>query len=148
KVPIVKFEITVDGNKIDGDVSCYNELALHNSQLLRRYCSWTKDQMLSKLGLFIKRWAKECDICDASKGSLSSYAYMILLIHFLQRLKPHPLLPVLQEMGEKKEILVEGWDVYFCDESPKRHWSKCTLSIGDLFLQFLEYFAKFEWENQ
>ncbi|GMR57630.1 hypothetical protein PMAYCL1PPCAC_27825, partial [Pristionchus mayeri] len=98
RVPIVKFASRVDRIKIDGDISCYNELALHNSQLLRRYCAWTKDEMLSKLGLFVKRWAKECDICDASKGSLSSYAYMILLIHFLQRLKPHPLLPMLQEV--------------------------------------------------
>ncbi|GMR35212.1 hypothetical protein PMAYCL1PPCAC_05407 [Pristionchus mayeri] len=131
---------------IQFSISCYNELAVQNSKLLRRYCEWTKDDLLAKLGVFIKRWAKEVGICDASKGSLRSY--MILLIHFLQRLQPHPLLPMLQEMGEKKEILVEGWNVYFCDEAPMPDWSKCTLSVGELFLQFLDYFAKFDWENQ
>ncbi|GMS91573.1 hypothetical protein PENTCL1PPCAC_13748 [Pristionchus entomophagus] len=148
KVPIVKFAMRVDSGEIEGDISYYNELALHNTQLLKRYCSWTKDEVLSKLGMFIKRWAKQCDIGDASKGSLSSYAYIILVIHFLQRLQPHPLLPVLQEMGEKEVIQVDGWDVYFCDDEPKPNWSQCTLSVGELFLQFLEYFARFDWHNQ
>ncbi|GMR57743.1 hypothetical protein PMAYCL1PPCAC_27938, partial [Pristionchus mayeri] len=74
--------------------------------------------------------------------------YMILLIHFLQRLKPHPLLPVLQEMGDMKEILVDGWDVYFCDKAPKLNWSQCNLSVGELFMQFLEYYLNFDWDNQ
>ncbi|GMR57631.1 hypothetical protein PMAYCL1PPCAC_27826, partial [Pristionchus mayeri] len=42
----------------------------------------------------------------------------------------------------------EGWNVYFCNESAKPNWSQCTLSIGELFLQFLDYFAKFDWANQ
>ncbi|GMR49426.1 hypothetical protein PMAYCL1PPCAC_19621, partial [Pristionchus mayeri] len=140
----VEFHISI----INFSISCYNDLALRNTSLLRRYCTWTKDEIISKLGVFIKRWAKECGICDASKGSLCPYGYMILLIHFLQRLQPHPLLPMLQEMGEKENIRVEGWDAYFCDESPKPDWSKCTLSVGELFLQFLEYFAKFDWDSQ
>ncbi|GMR57745.1 hypothetical protein PMAYCL1PPCAC_27940, partial [Pristionchus mayeri] len=148
KVPIVKFTTDVDGCEINGDISYYSELALHNTILLRRYCTWTKDEMLSKLGVFIKRWAKTCDICDAAKGSLCAYAYMILLIHFLQRLQPHPLLPVLQEMGVKREIRVSGWDVYFCDDAPKPNWSQCTLSVGDLFLKFIEYYANFDWSLQ
>lgn len=38
---------------------------------------------------------KVCDMCDASTGSLSSYAYILMLIHFLQRLN---VLPVLQQV--------------------------------------------------
>ncbi|GMT19649.1 hypothetical protein PFISCL1PPCAC_10946, partial [Pristionchus fissidentatus] len=148
KVPIVKFTLRTGSGEIDGDISYYNELALHNTRLLSRYCSWTKDNLLAKLGMYIKRWAKQCEIGDASKGSLSSYAYIILMIHFLQRLQPAPLLPVLQEMGEKQEIKVDGWDVYFCDDEPKLDWSSCNLSVGELFLQFIEYFAKFDWHNQ
>ncbi|GMS88020.1 hypothetical protein PENTCL1PPCAC_10195, partial [Pristionchus entomophagus] len=97
KVPIVEFATWVPSGEIEGDISYYNELALHNTRLLARYCLWTKDDLLAKLGVFIKRWAKQCDIGDATKRSLSSYAYIILLIHFLQRMQPHPLLPVLQE---------------------------------------------------
>ncbi|GMT20936.1 hypothetical protein PFISCL1PPCAC_12233, partial [Pristionchus fissidentatus] len=70
------------------------------------------------------------------------------MIHFLQQLQPAPLLPVLQEIGQKKEILVDGWDVYFCDDEPTPNWSSCNLSVGELFLQFLDYYAKFDWQNE
>ena len=43
----------------------------------------------------VKFFAKVCDIGDASRGSLSSYAYVLMLIFYLQRCNP-PVLPVLQ----------------------------------------------------
>lgn len=42
-------------------------------------------------------WAKSCEIGNASKGSLSSYSYIIMLIHYLQRTNP-PVAPFLQEV--------------------------------------------------
>ena len=36
-------------------------------------------------------------MCDASTGSLSSYSYIILLIHYLQQVEP-PVVPVLQQV--------------------------------------------------
>jgi DNA polymerase sigma len=38
-----------------------------------------------------------CDIGDASRGSLSSYAYTLLALFFLQQRNP-PVIPVLQEV--------------------------------------------------
>ena len=38
-----------------------------------------------------------CDICDASRGSLSSYAYTLMMIYYLQQRDP-PVIPVLQEV--------------------------------------------------
>jgi hypothetical protein len=49
------------------------------------------------LGFTLKRFAKLCDICDASRGSLSSYAYILMAIYFLQQCNP-PVIPVLQEV--------------------------------------------------
>lgn len=40
---------------------------------------------------------QRCDIGDASRGTLSSYAYIIMLIFYLQQCDP-PVLPVLQEV--------------------------------------------------
>ena len=37
-------------------------------------------------------------MCDASSGSLSSYAYILLLLHYLQQVKP-PVIPVLQQVS-------------------------------------------------
>ena len=36
-------------------------------------------------------------MADASVGSLSSYAYILMLLHYLQRTDP-PVIPVLQEV--------------------------------------------------
>lgn len=38
-----------------------------------------------------------CDIGDASRGSLSSYAYTLMVLYFLQQRNP-PVIPVLQEV--------------------------------------------------
>ncbi|GMR43909.1 hypothetical protein PMAYCL1PPCAC_14104, partial [Pristionchus mayeri] len=148
KVPLVKCTVTVEGEDIDVDISCYNELGLINTQLLLRYYTWMEHELLADLGLFIKIWAKACDICDASKRSICTYGYIILLIHFLQRLQPQPLLPLLQEMGEKNAIIVDGWNVYFCDDAPQSNWPQCNPSVRELFLQFLEYYSNFDWENK
>lgn len=50
------------------------------------------------LGYAMKYFAKLCDIGDASRGSLSSYAYILMVLHFLQQCKP-PVIPVLQEVS-------------------------------------------------
>lgn len=36
-------------------------------------------------------------MADASTGGLSSYAYILMLLHYLQRTDP-PVIPVLQEV--------------------------------------------------
>ena len=69
--------------------------ALQNTKLLHTYACIDKRALI--LGYAIKVFAKVCDIGDASKGSLSSYAYMLLMFHYLQQTKP-PVIPVLQEV--------------------------------------------------
>ena len=75
-------------------------------------------------------------MCDASSGSLSSYAYILLLLHYLQQVKP-PVIPVLQQVsfdtvccvciaicpshadilsnqiGEGGHVDVDGWNCWF-----------------------------------
>lgn len=41
--------------------------------------------------------SQRCDIGDASRGSLSSYAYILMVLYFLQQRQP-PVIPVLQEV--------------------------------------------------
>lgn len=77
-------------------VSLYNVLALENTRLLHAYSEL--DERAKALGVVVKEWAKCCEIGDASRGSLSSYSFIVMLIHFLQRTTP-PVLPFLQEAG-------------------------------------------------
>ena len=43
------------------------------------------DSRVKILGYVVKEFAKICDIGDASRGSLSSYAYILMLIYYLQQ---------------------------------------------------------------
>ena len=59
-----------------------------------------------------------CDIGDASKGSLSSYAYILMLLHYLQQCNP-PVIPVLQNLytdNKKPEKIIDGWNCWFCKD--------------------------------
>ncbi|XP_034451806.1 terminal uridylyltransferase 4 [Hippoglossus hippoglossus] len=145
KVPIVKFYHVRTG--LEGDISLYNTLALHNTHLLASYAAI--DRRVKILCYVMKVFAKMCDIGDASRGSLSSYAYTLMVLYFLQQRNP-PVIPVLQEIydGKKKpESLVDGWNVYFFDDLktlPSR-WSQYggnTESVGDLWLGLLRFYTE------
>jgi DNA polymerase sigma len=79
----------------------------------------------------LKRFAKVCEMCDASRGSLSSYAYIIMMIYFLQQCSP-PVLPVLQEVRRfymtkfKPNLLrATGYAAMSTDLDPKIRSMKC-----------------------
>lgn len=145
KVPIVKFYHVRTG--LEGDISLYNTLALHNTNLLASYAAI--DRRVKILCYVMKVFAKMCDIGDASRGSLSSYAYTLMVLFFLQQRNP-PVIPVLQEIydGKKKpEVLVDGWNVYFFHDLktlPSR-WPQCgtnTESVGELWLGLLRFYTE------
>ncbi|XP_068167780.1 terminal uridylyltransferase 7 [Antennarius striatus] len=145
KVPIVKFYHLSTG--LEGDISLYNTLALHNTHLLASYAAI--DRRVKTLCYVMKVFAKTCDIGDASRGSLSSYAYTLMVLFFLQQRDP-PVIPVLQEIydGQKKpEVLVDGWNVYFFDDLktlPSRwpHYGKNSESVGELWLGLLRFYTE------
>ena len=74
---------------------------VRNSALLEFYSRI--DPRCRTLGYAMKHFAKLAGIADASKGSLNPYAYILMLIYYLQRTSP-PVLPVLQEVGTCTEV--------------------------------------------
>ena len=107
KVPIIKF-LQYDYH-VEGDISLYNILAQENTRMLRLYS--VIDVRVRILGYMVKLFAKICDIGDASRGSLSSYAYILMLIHYLQRCSP-PVIPILQVLKIKNKtyyIKISAW---------------------------------------
>ncbi|XP_023554912.1 terminal uridylyltransferase 7 isoform X3 [Octodon degus] len=145
KVPIVKFFHLRSGLEVD--ISLYNTLALHNTRLLSAYSAI--DLRVKYLCYTMKVFTKMCDIGDASRGSLSSYAYTLMVLYFLQQRSP-PVIPVLQEMykGEKKpEIFVDGWNIYFFDQIDELptcwpEYGKNTESVGQLWLGLLRFYTE------
>ncbi|XP_068175709.1 terminal uridylyltransferase 4 isoform X2 [Antennarius striatus] len=145
KVPIVKFEHRQSG--LEGDISLYNTLAQHNTRMLATYAAL--DPRVQFLGYTMKVFAKRCDIGDASRGSLSSYAYILMVLYFLQQREP-PVIPVLQEIFDGTAVpqrMVDGWNAFFCDdlEDLRRLLSELqpnTESVGELWLGLLRFYTE------
>ncbi|XP_078526720.1 terminal uridylyltransferase 4 isoform X2 [Lissotriton helveticus] len=145
KVPIVKFEHRE--SLLEGDISLYNTLAQHNTRMLALYAAI--DPRVKYLGYTIKFFAKRCDVGDASRGSLSSYAYILMVLYFLQQREP-PVIPVLQELYDGSKVpqkVVDGWNAYFfenIDELKKRMPShgKNTETVGELWLGLLRFYTE------
>ena len=158
KVPIVKFKHAPTG--LEGDISICNILPLRNTKLLSTYAYF--DPVVQSLGFLLKKMVKEAEICDASKGALSSYAYLLLLIHFLQKVQ---IIPNLQEGSQKPENqanhMTAGWNTYFVNEDEYPEKLKVLKEIyaekipkqadrnnltGMLFIFMLRYYAyEFDW---
>uniref|UniRef100_A0A673N9B0 CCHC-type domain-containing protein n=1 Tax=Sinocyclocheilus rhinocerous TaxID=307959 RepID=A0A673N9B0_9TELE len=145
KVPIVKFEHRQSG--LEGDISLYNTLAQHNTRMLATYAAI--DPRVQYLGYTMKVFAKRCDIGDASRGSLSSYAYILMVLYFLQQRQP-PVIPVLQEIFVGNTVpqrMVDGWNAFFFDDLnelrrhlPELHQNKET--VGELWLGLLRFYTE------
>ncbi|XP_029943097.1 terminal uridylyltransferase 4 [Salarias fasciatus] len=144
KVPIVKFEHRQSG--LEGDISLYNTLAQHNTRMLATYAAL--DPRVQLLGYTMKVFAKRCDIGDASRGSLSSYAHILLVLYFLQQRRP-PVIPVLQEIYDGEAAPrrpVDGWNAFFYDDlqrlrRPPLRGSNRE-SVGALWLGLLRFYTE------
>lgn len=147
RVPIVKF--AHPGLGVSCDICINKRLGLRNTALLNAYAEL--DPRVVQLSVLIKHWAKQRNINCTYEGTLSSYAYVILVIFFLQT-RRQPLLPVLQEVGRPAvvppEDIVDGHDVYFCRDpvalrklgygpgiNPNRE------PLGQLLIDFFKYYA-------
>jgi len=78
-------------NSLAFDICFFNDIAVRNSTLLKEYTS--VDPRAKSLMLVVKKWAKDHKISSAADDRLSSYAWMILVIFYLQQLG---MLPNLQ----------------------------------------------------
>lgn len=80
RVPIVKF---VDPNlKINCDINSGHVLGIHNSELIR--CYTLIDERVRPFLYNLKAIVKKQSINDSSQSFLSSYAYVMMAIGFLQ----------------------------------------------------------------
>ncbi|XP_046725009.1 terminal uridylyltransferase 4 isoform X2 [Silurus meridionalis] len=145
KVPIVKFEHKQ--SSLEGDISLYNTLAQHNTRMLATYAAL--DPRVQYLGYTMKVFAKRCDIGDASRGSLSSYAYILMVLYFLQQREP-PVIPVLQEIYDGSSVpqrMVDGWNAFFFDDLDelRRRWPEFqqnSETVGELWLGLLRFYTE------
>ncbi|XP_074669931.1 poly(A) RNA polymerase GLD2 isoform X2 [Strix aluco] len=145
KVPIVKFRDKV--SCVEFDLNVNNVVGIRNTFLLRTYAYI--ENRVRPLVLVVKKWASFHDINDASRGTLSSYSLVLMVLHYLQTL-PEPILPSLQKhYPEHFDPTMQLHLVHQASCTIPPYLSKNGSSLGDLLIGFFKYYAtEFDWSHQ
>ncbi|KFP08257.1 Poly(A) RNA polymerase GLD2 [Calypte anna] len=152
KVPIVKFRDKVrqvfrSTFDVEFDLNVNNTVGIRNTFLLRTYAY--VESRVRPLVLVVKKWARFHDINDASRGTLSSYSLVLMVLHYLQTL-PEPILPSLQK--NYPESFDPAMQLHLVHQVPYTippYISKNGSSLGDLLIGFFKYYAtEFDWSHQ
>ena len=151
--------------EVNVDISVHNMLPIFNTHLIRLYGLF--DQRFHIMGIYLKYWAKTNNIHGAMDGYLSSYALLIMMIHFLQKIVEPKVLPNLQKIPVNNNYSnpVYGEEIYKYDyfgktietnsyyetdvERIKEYMIKVNEgkvnqeTVTNLLVKFFEYYAYF-----
>ncbi|KAM3610791.1 uncharacterized protein V6R79_009035 [Siganus canaliculatus] len=145
KVPILKFR--EKDSELEFDLNVNNTVGIRNTFLLESYAH--ADLRVRPMILVVKKWARHHQINDASKGTLSSYTLVLMVLHYLQTLN-EPVVPSLQK--DYPECFNPIMDIDRVPEGPKHippYISRNQSSLGELLLGFLRYYSThFRWDKQ
>lgn len=144
-----------DGVGIQCDINFFNPLGLHNTQMLRCYSMC--DPRVRPMVLFVKSWAKQRKINSSYSGTLSSYGYVMMVLHYLMNVAQPPVLPNLQLPWRPNtkctppgynRTEIDGWTVEFWrneeeiqDALRAGQMSSNKESLGSLLAGFFQYYS-------
>ncbi|KAL1543464.1 RNA uridylyltransferase [Salvia divinorum] len=100
------------------------------------------DIRLRQLAFIVKHWAKSRGVNATYQGTLSSYAYVLMCIHFLQQRRPS-ILPCLQRMQVTYYVTVEDVECAYFDQVEKlqNFGAQNRESVAQLVWAFFHYWA-------
>ncbi|XP_018667665.2 terminal uridylyltransferase 7-like [Ciona intestinalis] len=146
RVPIIK--CIHKKSSLHFEFSLNNEWPIYNSNLLHRYSKI--DERCLVLVHLIKYLVKQCNVVGPFHGYMSSYAYTIMVLFYLQQIDT-PVLPVLQELkanDTKAQVqMVDGYSTYYFKQSNqelKSIWPKFNqnrMSCGELWMGMLHFYT-------
>lgn len=141
--------------KFTVDITVHNMLLIQNTNLIRLYSLY--DQRFHILGIYLKHWAKINKIHGAADNFLSSYALLLMLIHFLQKIPELKVLPNLQKIDPSIAInydyshngKTQTTNLYYEEDISKINDYMNRINNGNynketatnLLIQFFEYYA-------
>uniref|UniRef100_A0A1B0GL72 Uncharacterized protein n=2 Tax=Lutzomyia longipalpis TaxID=7200 RepID=A0A1B0GL72_LUTLO len=141
KVPILRFRDA--DNHIEVDLNYNNCVGIRNTHLLYWYSNM--DWRVRPLVLVVKMWAQYHCINNAKNSTISSYSLVLMVIHFLQAGVTPAILPCLHKMYPEKFGADNDIRTINIHENLKAYNSQNQQTLGELFLQFLEYFSNFDY---
>lgn len=151
-------EFPKDDIGIQCDINFSAHLAIHNTLLLRCYSHC--DPRVKLMILFIKHWAKVRGINTPYRGSLSSYGYVLMVLHYLVNVAQPFVCPNLQAINKdpppylppaeiEARTVCNGRDVRFWRNeaeiknlADKKMLNHNHDTIGILLRGFFEYYAQ------
>lgn len=152
-----KLEFPKTGAGVQCDINFSAHLALQNTLLLRCYSH--TDPRVRPLVLFVKNWAKVRCINTPYRGTLSSYGYVLMALHFLvnvakpfvcpnlQKLAPSPI-SELSPAQVEATVRCKGRDIRFWRDEQEivrlardNRLNQNRDSVGELLRGFFEYYA-------
>lgn len=150
-------EFPTSGAGVQCDINFSAHLALHNTALLRCYSH--TDPRVRPMVLFVKHWAKVRGINSGYRGTLSSYGYVLMVLHYLVNVAQPFVCPNLQHLAPRPSpdpSPVEVETTLWCRNRNIQFWrnereilhlastkqlNHNTESLENLLRGFFEYFA-------
>lgn len=143
---------------IQCDINFSAQLALHNTQLLRCYSQ--SDPRVKIMVLFVKHWAQLRGINTPYRGTLSSYGYVLMVLHYLVNVVKPFVCVNLQECHKEPPTHLSPAEIEArtnCQGRDVRFWRNETEiksladrnllnhnqeTVGHLLRGFFEYYAQ------
>jgi terminal uridylyltransferase len=150
-----KLEFPSSGIGVQCDINFSAQLAIHNTHLLR--CYSLTDARVRPLVLFVKHWAKVRGINTSYRGTLSSYGYVLMVLHYLINVAEPFVCPNLQVMAPPVDTHLRADNTTVCQGRYVWFWknedeiqaaakqgrlTQNKDSIGHLLRGFFEYYAQ------
>ncbi|KAF8477126.1 hypothetical protein BDZ91DRAFT_647624 [Kalaharituber pfeilii] len=143
--------------EVAADIGFANPLAIHNTDMLYTYSKC--DPRVVDMVRFVKRWAKQRKINNPYLGTLSSYGYVLMILHYLINVVQPPVLPNLQlypippGTPQSEIITEEGHNIWYYKDretlekqAAEGSLTSNTMDLTTLLLGFFEFYAyKFGW---
>ncbi|KAF4125364.1 terminal uridylyltransferase [Geosmithia morbida] len=148
-------EFPKTGAGVQCDINFSAHLALQNTALLRCYSH--TDPRVRPMVLFVKHWAKVRGINSGYRGTLSSYGYVLMVLHYLVNVAQPFVCPNLQQLAppptptedHNNGTTYQGYNVHFWRNEEEilhlasmNQLNRNTESIGSLLRGFFEYYAQ------
>jgi Cid1 family poly A polymerase len=160
RVPVVKGTCLHAGNphapdsSLDFDICFINDIAVSNSELIRQY-SLVSDTVKSVM-IAVKRWAKAQKISSSQDNTISSYAWMNLVVFYLQCLGYVPNLQcrdLFQAVKGANTPSKDYWDTVNNLDTRFLTWDEAStvwkvpenrkdVSVTTLLYGFFEFYTK------
>lgn len=139
RVPVIK--LRDPKYNLDIDLIINKKIATHNSELVREYLQCDSSGKVKNAAIILKYLVRAHGLGDASSGFISSYTWIMLLLHTLLH---HEYLPPLQRIPHDSEsaVFCENFFVGFTVKSPLPCYYESRLakvSVAELLILFTGY---------